>query len=172
MCGPAALAIGAAVVTAAGQGFSAIQSAQQHRYQAAVADQNAKLAAQAAFQEQENTRQAALDFYNKKGQLSGQQRAAMSANGIDINFGSAGQVQADTEMMARSDVGKIYKQGDRAVVARDYEGANYRGEAGAQRSAASGAIVGGLFDIAGTALGTAKQFKPLKAKTGGKSSFG
>lgn len=165
MCDPVTLAVTATVVTMAGQGFSAMQQASQHRYQARVAERNVQLANEAGQQEQENTRQAALAHYRQVAQLKGQQRAAMAANGIDINFGSAADVQGDTDMLAREDAQRIYTQGERAVRGRDFEASNFGGEAKAQRSAATGALISGAFDMAGTALGTASQFGKVKSKT-------
>ncbi len=173
MCDPATLTIAAAVVSAAGTGYSAMQQASQHRYQAAVATRNASLSAQAANQEQENTRQAALDHYRRVAQLKGSQRAQMAANGIDVNFGNAAEIQADTEMMSREDAQRIYTQGFRNTQARDFETSNYFGEANAQRKAATGALIGGAFEIAGTALSTASQFGKVKGKLPkSASSFG
>lgn len=164
MCDPVTLSITAAALAAAGTGFSAIQAAQQHRYQANVADRNAKLAAEAGQQEQDNTRQAALDHYRQVAALKGRQRAALAANGIDVNFGSAGELQADTEMLSREDTQRIYTQGERNVQSRDFESANFSGEANAQRSAATGALIKGAFDIGSTALGEASQLSSVKGK--------
>ncbi len=183
MCGPAALPIAALVVSVVGTGFSALQASQQSKYQAKVADRNADLANEVAQQEQSNTRQEALTFYRKQAALKGQQRAAMSANGIDVNFGSAADVQADTEMLGREDVRRLYDQGAQRSRGFEIEASNFGGEANAARSAASGALIGGAFDIAGqgldyamgrpaqdgTALSGAKQFGKVSEKVGGNS---
>ncbi len=164
MCDPATIAIAAAAASAIGTGFSAIQQANMHRYQARVADRNAQLAAEAGRQEQDATRQTALDHYRRVAQLKGAQRAQMAANGIDINFGSAADVQGDTEMLAREDTSRIYEQGSRNVRARDFEGANYGGEASAQRTAATGSLISGAFDVAATALGASQQFGKVRGR--------
>jgi len=164
MCDPVTLTLAAAAVTMAGQGFSALQSSQQAKYQSKVADRNADLANEAAQQEQANTRQEALAFYRRQAQLKGQQRAAMSANGIDVNFGSAADLQADTEMLGREDARRLYDQGAQKTRGFEIEASNFGGEANAARSAASGALIGGAFDMAGTALSTAKQFGTVNKK--------
>lgn len=164
MCNPGILAIASAAVSAVGTGYSAIKQAQQLRYQAAVAEQNASLAARAGQQEQENTRQAALDHYRRVAQLKGAQRAQMAANGINVNFGSALDVQADTDMLGREDARRIYTQGARAVEARDFEASNYFGEADAQRGAATGALISGALDIGSTALSSASQFGKVRKR--------
>ena len=111
MCEPATLAIAAAAVTAAGQGYAALQSAAASRYEARVADQNARLETEAAFRETENTKTAALAHYRRVAQLKGEQRVAQAANGVSLDFGSAADVAADTDMLAREDVQRIYDTG-------------------------------------------------------------
>lgn len=167
MCDPVTISLAAAAAAAVsmvGTGFTALQASQQSKYQAKVADRNADLANEAAQQEQSNTRQEALAFYRKQAALKGQQRAAMSANGIDVNFGSAADVQADTEMLGREDARRLYDQGAQRSRGFEIEASNFGGEANAQRSAATGALIGGAFDMAGTALSAAKQFGPVNKK--------
>jgi hypothetical protein len=166
MCDPVTLTIAATAVMAAGQGYSALQQNAQAKYQARVADQNAKLSAESARQEADNTRDAALAHYRKVAQLEGQQRVAMAAGGIDVNFGNAADLTADTEMLAREDARRIYQQGAQNVKGYDVEGMNYRAQASASRSAGDAALIGGAFNMASTALGGAKQYSQLKIKTG------
>jgi hypothetical protein len=164
MCDPLTLtAIGTGVATL-GAGFSALQANAQANYQAKVADQNAKLSAEAANREQQNTQDAALQHYRKVAQLKGEQRVAMAAGGIDVNFGNAADLTADTAMLAREDARRIYDQGGENVRGFDIEGANFRSSAKASRQAATGALVGGAFNMATTALGGAKQYSTLKSK--------
>lgn len=162
MCDPATLLIAGTAVATLGAGYTALQQNAASRYEAKVADQNAKLSAESARQEADNTRDAALQHYRKVSQLKGQQRAAMAAGGIDVDFGNAADLQADTEMLAREDAGRIYQQGAQNVRTYDIEGANYRSSAKASRQAATGALIGGAFNMASTALGGAKQYSQMK----------
>ena len=175
ICEPTTLLIASTAVATIGAGYNALQTSAQQRYQARVADQNAKLSAQAAQQEQQNTRDAALQHYRKVAQLQGEQRVAMAAGGLDVNFGNAADLTADTQMLAREDASRIYRQGAENVRGRDIEGSNYRSQAQASRQAASGALIGGAFEMAGTALGGASQYSRLKAQgfgAGRRNSFG
>ncbi len=175
MCEPTTLLIASTAVATLGAGYSALQANAQSRYQARVADQNARLAEDAARQEQDNTRDAALQHWRKVAQLQGEQRVAMAAGGLDVNFGNAADLSADTELLAREDADRIYRQGAENVRGRDIEGANYRSQAQASRQAASGALNGGAFNMAGTALGGAQQYATLKAQgfgAGKRNSFG
>lgn len=147
----------------AGQGYAALQSAAASRYEARVADQNAKMDNEAAFRETENTKTAALAHYRRIAQLKGEQRVAQAANGVGLDFGSAVDVQSDTDMLGREDTQRIYDQGAEKVRGFDISAANYRSSAKASRFAATGAIVKGAFDMAGTALGGASQYSKMKA---------
>lgn len=169
MCMPIATAalIGTAL-SAVGTGFAALQQNAQGRYQAKVADQNARLSAEAAKQEQDNTRDALQQHWRRQSQLQGQQRVAMAAGGLDLGFGNAADLQADTAMLGREDAQRIIDQGANAVKGFDIESANYRSQAQASRQAASGALVEGVFGVASTALGGASQYKQLKIKYGNK----
>ncbi|ALC13836.1 hypothetical protein [Sphingopyxis sp. 113P3] len=163
MCEPATLALAAAAVTAAGQGYAALQSAAASRYEARVADRNAKLENEAAFRASENTKTEALAHYRRVAQLKGEQRVAQAANGVSLDFGSAADVAADTDLLAREDAKRIYDQGAEAVRGFDISAANYRSSAKASRFAAKGAIVKGAFDMASTALNAASQYSKMKA---------
>lgn len=132
------------------------------RYQARVADQNAQFANQQAQDAQERTRLEAQRQYRQIGATKGQQIAAMAANGIDVNSGSALQVQQDTAMIGAEDVGNIYKAGFNEAKGFEINAANYRSQAAASRQAATNTLIGGAFDMASTALGGAKQFNRYK----------
>lgn len=165
MCLPAApLLLAATAVSAIGTGIGAMQSAAQSRYQAKVAEQNAAMEREAAVQEQENTREAALAHYRQVAQLKGQQVVGAAANGVVTDFGTSADTLGDTEMLSREDVGRIYKQGAQNVRGRDIQAANYMGEANAQRAAAKGALIKGAFDMGSTVLSGATQYAKLQQK--------
>lgn len=164
MCAPPLLAGIAAGVSAIGSVYGGIQAQAQGKYQAQVAEQNFKLANEAAKREDENTREAALQHYRRVGALKGQQRVAMAAGGLDVNFGNAADLTADTDMLANEDVRRIYDQGAENVLGRNIESGNYRSQAKASRQAATGALVKGVFDMGTTALGGAQQYGQLKLK--------
>lgn len=164
MCGPPALALAAAGVAIVGKGVGAMQSAAAARYQARVADRNASLAAGQANDAENANRLEAQRYYRQAGQRSGQQIAAMAANGLDLGWGSALDVQRDSAMITAEDVGQIYRKGDQEVRGFDINASNYRSQAQGARQAASGALVKGVFDIGSTALGAASQYGDLKAR--------
>lgn len=169
MCLPAVpLLIASTALAAGGQIMGGFQKAGQARYAAAIDDRNRSIAIQQANDSEQNTSLEAQRRYRALGQTKGTQEAAMAANGIDLNFGSALDIQRDTAMIGAEDVGQIYKAGNERTKAFDTEAWNYGADAKAQRSKASGAIVNGFIGAASTALGGASQTASLKAKLGGK----
>ncbi len=165
MCPPALapfLLAATTAVSSVGSVISGIGQANQANYAATIADQNARLSADQAKRAEENTAIEAQRRYRQSAQVLGAQQAAMAANGVDLNFGTALDVSRDARMIAAEDVGQIYQQGADTVKGLDIQAWNYRGEANAQRAKASGALVSGIFGAAGTALGGASQFAKMK----------
>lgn len=162
MCPPALIAAISAGVSAVGQGVSALQASASARYQAQIADRNAALENEAGRNAADNGRKQALSLYRKIGQTQGQQAARMAANGVDLNFGSPLQVQRDTAAMGNEDVRSLYDQTAQNVRSFDINAANYGAQAQGARQAATGALVGGVFDIGKTILGGVDQYRLKK----------
>lgn len=162
MCDPVTLTVAATAVAATGQIVSGIGKSQQANYAAGIADQNRVAASKNAADAQDQTALEAQRRYRALAQTKGAQQAAMAANGVDINYGTAVDIQRDTAMIGAEDVGQIYKAGAAKVKGYDTEAWNYAGEANAQRAKAKGAIVDGIFGAAGTALGGASQIAKYK----------
>lgn len=171
MCGPPALALAAAGVAMVGQGFQALQANASARYQAKVADRNAALEREAGVLEEKTTKQNLLAHYRKVAQLKGQQRLAAAANGVSVEFGTAADVMADTDMLAREDVRRLMEDGYNRRRSRDIAASNYVSEAQASRQAGKGALVAGAFSMASTALGGATQYSQL-SNARGPANFG
>jgi len=157
MCDPVSLLVAATTVKAAGSVVSGIGQKQVLDYQASVADQNARLAEDQARDSIQNTNLEAHRRYRELGQTKGAQTAAMAANGIDLNFGSAVDVQRDTAAIGAEDLAQIYKGGNERTRGFEINAFNYRSDAQASRARGSGALIGGIFDGLGTALGGASQ---------------
>lgn len=164
MCDPVSISLAAATaVTAAGQGYSAMQQAAMGRYQSKVNEQNARLSSEQARDAQERTKLEARQLYRKIGATSGQQTAAMAANGIDLSFGSAVDVQRDTAMQGAEDVAQLYKSGYEEARGLEINASNYRSQAAADRANAHASIVSGVFGVGSTILGGATQYAKYKA---------
>ncbi|MEQ6413224.1 hypothetical protein ODX41_20165, partial [Salmonella enterica subsp. enterica serovar Enteritidis] len=107
MCEPTtALLIASTAMSSIGAVTAGIGQAQHYRYQAQIADQNARLANEQARDSIENTNLEAQRRYRELAQMKGAQTAAMAANGVDLNFGSPVDIQKDTAMIGAEDVGQ------------------------------------------------------------------
>jgi hypothetical protein len=168
MCLPAAaaipLAIAATAVTAGGQILNGVGQSQQLRYQARTDETNARMAEGQAKDSIENTNLEARQYLRQKSQLQGQQTAAMAANGVDLSFGSAADVQRDTNMIASEDLYQLYKGGNERTKGFEINAFNYRSRAAGERSQAKNAMTQAIFGAVGTALGGASQVANMKGK--------
>ena len=167
MCLPAAavgpLLIGSTVVSALGTGVAAMQGAAYSRYQARLAERNAPLEHEAAQDALKRGEIEAQRQYRKIGQVQGAQRAAMDANNIDPDFGSAGRLQEDTAMLGREDVATIYDNSYREARGFSVSGANFRAQAAGYRQQAKGQAIAGAFGVGSTFLGGATQYAQFRA---------
>lgn len=171
MCEPTtALLIASTAMSSIGAVTAGIGQAQQYRYQAQIADQNARLANEQARDSIGNTNLEAQRRYRELAQMKGAQTAAMAANGVDLNFGSPVDIQKDTAMIGAEDIGQIYKGGNERTRGFDINAFNYQSEASANRARASGALMKGAFDGLSTALGGASQVAGKKNPFGKKSA--
>jgi hypothetical protein len=166
MCGPAALAIAAAGMTAAGtlvQGYSALR---QGNFEAGVAKQNAALERQAAESSLKQGQSERLQFWRKVGQIKGQQAASMAANGIDAGYGTADRIAEDTQAGANEDAANLYEnihQRTRGFIINNW---NDRMQAKAAKAQGVSAFVGSVFQAGGSLLSGFQQQSAMKAKLG------
>lgn len=163
MCNPVVLAAAAAAVSIAGTMYGAISASQQSKYEAGVADQNAKLSNEQAKDSIMNNQTEALRLGRQTGALKGQQQAALAANGVDIGDGSALQIAQDTAMLGNEDAAQLYKAGFERTRGYEISAYNYRSSAAASRAAAKSAIVGGVLKSFSTALGAGSQISGMNS---------
>ncbi len=129
--------IAAAAVSAAGSLVSGVSQHSRAKTEAAYANTNARLA------EQQAESQAAV-IREKARRLSGQNRAAIGASGVDIS-GSFLDALADSDIDAELDAQTALWNGK-------LEAMNQRGQAKAAKSGGSSALVQGIFGAGTSAL--------------------
>jgi hypothetical protein len=156
-----ALVVASAATSMAGQFVQGQAAYTQAKYEQAAADANQKLAAQQAKDSIELTQKEAARRYREGANLEGQQQAAMAANGIDINYGSAVDVAKDTKMITSEDVGNIYAAGEQRTRGYLIDAYDYRLSGQAAKSKAKSAGLATGLAMAGTALGAASQINKM-----------
>lgn len=147
-----ALGIGSAVLGGMGQMQQANATATSARYNAQVAEMNAKLAERRA---QDSIRRGMDEEQRQRMQtarLSGQQMAAMAANGVDLGYGSPMDVLVDTQVLGELDALTIRTNAEREAYDHRMAAMNQQGQAGLLRAQASSARQGGILAAAGTLL--------------------
>jgi hypothetical protein len=141
----------------AGGMMGAQNARQQGAFQAAMAEQNAGYK-EAAAQDAEKRGAADADRYRRQvGQLIGSQRAGFAANGIDVNSGTAADIQDDTAAFGEFDALTIANNAAREAwgyrVGAQNDLMNGRMAQGNAKSAATGSILGGVGSAFGSFAG-------------------
>lgn len=146
MCLP--LAAVAAVASIAGAGVAAYGMVQQGKTAQQVADNNAKMAEYAAQDAQRKGEEDAMAVQRKAAALKSNQRVAMAANGLDLTYGTAADLQDQTDFFAQSDAATARTNASREA---------WRLRSGGQQEAAMGAAArsNASLSAAGTLIGTA-----------------
>lgn len=158
-----ALTIGSTVVGAAGQIQAGNAQAAASRYNAQVAEMNAKMADRAA---RDAIERGQIEEQNKRREIAaiqGRQQAAMAANGVDLTFGSPLDTLVDTAVLGEIDALTIRRNAAREAYDYEVQGVNYRADATLARMNASSATSGGYMGALGTVLGGgAKAYQSYK----------
>lgn len=134
---------------AVGAFYSARSTKNQLKFEAEIADINARLSEKAAQQELQRGQFEVGQITRRAGQIKGSQRASMAANGIDLGVGSAAELQASTDLLKEQDMRQIEVNAIAGAWGYRTQGTNYRNEASMGRASA-GSINAGL--AAGTSL--------------------
>lgn len=126
--------------------FGAVQSYEQGKYLNKVAKVNAGISERAGRDAVKRGNIDADEQRQQTGQVLGAQRAAFAANGVDVNSGSAGQVQNDTAALGELDALTLVNNAAR-------EAYGYQVQAMDQRQQGKLAKYKGKMDAIGSILG-------------------
>lgn len=135
--------------------FSADAQKQMYNYQAGVANLNAEISRQNAEYARSVGELQATRYGMQAAQRMGQIKVAQSASGLDINSGSAKQVQQSQATLTRMDLTTI--RSDAAKTAYNYEvqGVQYGAQAQLDTLAGKNAMSAGMISASGSIIGTA-----------------
>jgi len=136
---------------------STLVSAQAQRQQGQVAKQvgrnNQILAEQAAQDAERRGNETAMAVRRRGDQVLGAQRAAQAASGLDLNVGTAAELQDQTSFFSDTDQRTARMNAAREAWSARAQGANYRAQGDAAASnanlAATGTLIGGASQVAG-----------------------
>lgn len=151
--GFAAIGILGSVISAVGaisQGQAAAKSAE---YQAQVARNNAIIANQNADYAIKAGQTKAETASKKAAQQQGMIKAAFAANGIDVNSGSAVDVQVGQREAGKLDTETTMNNSQLQAYGYRSQAVNFQAEAGLHEAEASNAVTGSFFSAAGGLLG-------------------
>ncbi|WP_017773848.1 hypothetical protein [Paraburkholderia kururiensis] len=156
---PAWVSIAATAASTAVGVAGAVQSASAQSsaagYQAAVAQNNQKIANQNA---QYAVQQGQIEEQAKRqqtAQLISQERAGAAAAGIDLNTGSPLREQGDTAKLGEIDALTIRNNAARAAYGYTVQGLDYGSQASLDQSASRAALTGGALNAFGSIIGGA-----------------
>jgi hypothetical protein len=148
----AGIALASALVGAAGsvqQGKAANASA---KYNAKVADMNARISERRAYDSIERGKTEEQAKRREVAQFKGRQEAAMSANGVDVGFGSPLDTLVDTATMGELDALTVRSNAAREAYGHQVEASNKTADANLSRMNGKAAKTGSYFQAAGTLL--------------------
>ncbi len=158
-----------AVVTAGLTAYSASEQASAQKkaanYQAQVEANNAKIAAWQRTDAINRGEVEAQKSMRERSQLIGKQRAALAANGVDLNQGSALDLLASTEFLGQEEVNTIQSNAAREAWGYQIQGQNYSNNSSFERWKASNANPGKAGAMAGASslLSSASSYASSKA---------
>lgn len=109
----------------------------QGNYAGAVDDRDAQFADQQAADALDRGNTAALRAGGRSAQLAGAQRAGYAAQGLNVNTGSAADVQADSRALGALDALTIQNNARREAWGYQVQGADYRARGQLARMAGS-----------------------------------
>lgn len=173
MCDPGTLALIAIGTQVAGTVVSTVGSVKQANFERKVANENQKLENERIVDAMQRGEVEARDAARRQAQLRGAQRAAMAANGVDLSFGSAADLLADSAMASAEEQSNIRKNTDREIRSGDINAANFGNTAKAAGMRKNNALVGGAIQGIGTiAAGASRMGRINYEQSQGRSGWG
>lgn len=158
MCVPiAALGLTAMQTLTAGTaiaatGISAMSAIQQGRAAQATARNNAQMAEYAAQDAQKRGEEEAAAIQRKGAALKSSQRVSLAAKGLDLGYGTAADLQDQTDFFTQSDAATARTNAGREAWTLRARGSNEMAQGNAARSnanlSAAGTLIGGAGKVA------------------------
>jgi hypothetical protein len=148
----AGIALASALLGAAGSIQQGNAAAAASKYNAKVSDMNARISDRRALDALERGKVEEQNKRREIAQFKGRQEAAMSANGVDLNFGSPLDTLVDTAVMGELDALTVRSNSAREAYGFKVDAANKVADANLSRMNASAQTTSGYLTAAGTLL--------------------
>lgn len=146
---------GGGILGAIGSIMGGQAQASQFKYQAAVARQNAQVAKQNQEYASQQGEIQAQSYGMQAAQRQGQIKVAQGASGLDVNSGSAKQVQNSQKLVTSMDLDQIRSNAAKTAYNFDVQSVNFTNQAQLDTRAAADANTAGEIGAASTLLGSA-----------------
>lgn len=159
------LLVASAVIGAYGAKKAGDNAQDQANYQAMVARNNAVIAAQYATAERQKGQVLEDAKRMETAQRVSAVRAAGGSSGLDVNSGSALDLQADTARLGELDALTIRNNAARAAYGYETQGVNYNNQATLSNMAGNAAQEAGTIGMFSSVIGAASSYYGMKAKT-------
>jgi hypothetical protein len=161
MCQIAIAALSAASSLAQGAAAKSAANAQ-----ADVAEVNARIATEQANDALRRGAHEENRFRREQSVLQGSQRAALAAAGVDVDSGSASDLQREARMEEEEDAAVIRFNAARENWAYNTQALDYRNQASAARAAGRNAMIAGVIEAGTGFLSTAIPLRKGNAAAG------
>lgn len=150
MCEPATIAMISMAASVAGTGISAISAMNQASANKQIAQNNATVAEYQAQDAQRRGEDDAQAIQRRAAAIKSSQRVNLASKGLDLGYGTAADLQDQTDFFAQSDVATARTNAAKDAWGKRAMGANYRAEASAQNPlmAGAGTLLGGAGQVA------------------------
>ena len=157
------IAIAAAVVGVVGAGTSAYASHQQGKTQQEIANNNAKMAEYAAQDAQKRGEEEAAAAQRRAAALKSSQRVALAANGLDLGYGTAADLQDQVDFFGQADAATARTNASLDAWRLRAGGANDAAQGAAARAAGDAQAAGTMLSAASTVAGKWATYKSSTA---------
>lgn len=148
----------AAIAGIAGTGLSAIAASNNADYQSQVAKNNAITAQQNADYAHKAGEQQAAAASLRGAEVGGRIRAAIAANGVDVNGGSAVDVQDSQRRQSKVDTETVLNNADLQSYGYRTQASNYQAQSDLYGNQSDQSLAGGGIGLLGSAASLSKSF--------------
>ncbi len=154
MCEPTTIAYTVAAVASAYSGIQSYQSGQRQAEAAeASAAYNARLSENEAVKTRQKGNEEEIALRNRTAQLKARQRSQLAASGVDVDFGTAADLQEDTDILGEADALRVRRNYEDQALALESQAelGTFQGDAAAANARAQGTagLVSGIRGAAG-----------------------